>query len=466
MHTLNPAAQALFRDLESSSAAPAVVRWLRRLVEEGSDFDCYRINAFRMAREAGVAPLDSLRALLFATRLGIMDLSWDIHCPSCSGTPVFYRHLMDLQRRAHCPLCELRWDLSLEEQVEATFTVNGAIRPVDWQRWMETEWPACAAAMMRRLTRDGRIPPLMASFGAPGETVMARGTLEAGRYRLEVAGHPAQGADVQVSEAAGTTSKEQFLTVHADAAGAIHITPPPGPGQPVQLRAGPVCLAITHAYPREHWGLHMSPLTERTDWVSAHHVTLLQDFRDLFTTEYLAPDLSFAVRSVTLMFTDIRGSTEMYEMMGDARAYAVVQQHFALMTEVIRSRSGGIAKTIGDAVMAAFHQSKDAVQAALEIREGFAAADQPLGQVEVKLGLHRGPTIAVTSNRMLDYFGRTVNIAARVQGKSGPREILMTDEVAGDPEVAAELQRRGLTARISEVALKGIATPIRVHALG
>jgi class 3 adenylate cyclase len=192
---------------------------------------------------------------------------------------------------------------------------------------------------------------------------------------------------------------------------------------------------------------------------------MLQDFRDLFATEYLAPNLDFAVRSVTLMFTDIRGSTEMYERMGDAAAYAVVQQHFALMTEVIRRHSGGIVKTIGDAVMAAFGQNQDAVRASLEIRAGFAAADRPLGQVEVKLGLHRGPTIAVTSNRMLDYFGRTVNLAARVQGRSGPREILMTDEVAGDPDVVAELARRGLSPRTSEVNLKGIAAPIRVHSL-
>jgi adenylate cyclase len=464
MHTLNPAAQALFRDLESSSAAAAVVRWLRHVVEEGSDFDCYRINAFRVARQTGVAPLEGVRALLFATRLGITDLSWDIHCPSCNGSPAFYRHLMDLQRRAHCPLCELRWDLSLEEQVEATFTVNAAVRPVDWEKWAETNWPACAPNLMQRLSRDGRMPPLMAAFGRPGETVMARGHLEPGLYRLAVAGHPATGLDVQVAEA--SAAEEQRLTIDVDAQGGLRVRPEPAPGQRIQLRAGPVCAAITSAYPKSNWGLHMGQICDRTDWVSAAHVTLLQDFRDLFTTEYLAPDLSFSVRSVTLMFTDIRGSTEMYEMMGDARAYAVVQQHFGLMTEVIRRRSGGIVKTIGDAVMAAFHQSQDAVQAALEIRDGFAAADQPLGQVEVKLGLHRGPTIAVTSNRMLDYFGRTVNIAARVQGKSGPRQILMTDEVASDPGVAEELRRRGLTAHTSEVTLKGIATPIRVHALG
>jgi class 3 adenylate cyclase len=370
---------------------------------------------------------------------------------------------MDLERRAHCSLCELRFDVSLDEQVEATFTVNSAIRAIDWERWIEASWPSCAPNLMQRLTRDGRLPPLMVSFGARGDTVLARGQLEPGDHHLEVAGHP-EGRQ-RISVATAVAADEQRLAVHVDELGAVKVSPAPAGGQPVELLAGPVCLAVTSDYPKGNWGLHVSPATDRSDWVSAAHVTLLQDFRDLFATEYLAPDLSFAVRSVTLMFTDIRGSTEMYEQMGDARAYAVVQQHFGLMAEVIRRCAGGIVKTIGDAVMAAFPRSIEAVRAALEIQAGFAAADQPLGQIEVKLGLHRGPTIAVTSNRMLDYFGRTVNLAARVQGKSGPREILMTDEVAADLDVVAELARRGMVPRTSEVTLKGIASPIRIHAL-
>src|SRR5205807_4819597 len=132
---------------------------------------------------------------------------------------------------------------------------------------------------------------------------------------------------------------------------------------------------------------------------------------------------------------------------GDAMAYALVQEHFRLMTEAIRAHEGGIVKTIGDAVMASFPVNKDAVAAAIEIQRAFARASPGPGLIAVKLGLHRGPAIAVTSNRMLDFFGRTVNIAARVQASAHPREVLMTEAVACDPAVAKLLDAQKLPTR-------------------
>lgn len=111
--------------------------------------------------------------------------------------------------------------------------------------------------------------------------------------------------------------------------------------------------------------------------MSAAYVTSQQDFRDLFAGEYLSPNASFAVRSLTFMFTDITGSTQMYEVLGDARAYAIVQEHFRLMTDVIREESGGIVKTIGDAVMAVFPVNVDAVRAAVRIQRAFATSPAP-----------------------------------------------------------------------------------------
>jgi class 3 adenylate cyclase len=107
--------------------------------------------------------------------------------------------------------------------------------------------------------------------------------------------------------------------------------------------------------------------------VSAAYVTSQQDFRDLFSGEFLAPGVSFAMRSITLMFTDIRGSTEMYETLGDGPAYAFVQEHFKLMSDEIRQHEGAIVKTIGDAVMAAFDLNANAVRAALAIQSSFNA---------------------------------------------------------------------------------------------
>jgi class 3 adenylate cyclase len=184
---------------------------------------------------------------------------------------------------------------------------------------------------------------------------------------------------------------------------------------------------------------------------TAAEVTALQAFRDLFSSEVLAEGLELGIRSLTVVFTDVVGSTEMYARTGDARAFRLVREHFDALRDVIALRRGAIVKTIGDAVMAVFADPVDAVEAAL--RFGEAAA--PL---RLRIGLHRGPCIAMRSNDRLDYFGATVNLASRVGHAAGPGEVLLTTAVADDPRVADALPagERGV------VTLRGIAQPVEV----
>ena len=114
-----------------------------------------------------------------------------------------------------------------------------------------------------------------------------------------------------------------------------------------------------------------------------------------------------------------------------------MQQHFDWLREATVRHGGAVVKTIGDAVMAAYPDAAHAVAAALEMR---AAAEhynqgQPDRPVALKIGIHHGAAIAVTLNDELDYFGQTVNIAARVQAMADAQEICMTDEVIGYPGV-------------------------------
>lgn len=453
---LGPGLAHHFAALRSSAAHPAVIDWLHTTVTAGADFDCYQMNPFHVAELTGVPRLDAVRSFLFATRLGVTDLTWDIHCPSCAGQPEFHRHLMQLAERAHCPLCDLRWDLSLEDQLAVSFTVNPDVRRIDSASYCEREWPAAQGRLLARLARDGRFPALSAPF-TRGETVVGpTGMVTPGEYDVEAPGHPEGHARLVV--AGDPTDAVQDLTIHCDPDGVI--TP-----RHIALRPGPARFVATSDYPKAHWGVHARPHRPPRNWLSAAYVTSLQDFRDLFAGEYLAPDRSFAVRSTTLMFTDIKGSTALYEQLGDARAYALVQQHFAVMADIIRRREGGIVKTIGDAVMAAFPVNLDGVLAAVEIQQTFAAIEAPLDAISVKIGVHRGPAIAVTSNRVLDYFGRTVNLAARLQGASQPGDVLLSETVLDDPEVRNALAARGLTPEWQDVALKGIAGDVRAAAV-
>jgi len=119
----------------------------------------------------------------------------------------------------------------------------------------------------------------------------------------------------------------------------------------------------------------------------------------------------------------------MYDRIGDLKAYYLVRQHFDTLSRVIAQNSGAIVKTIGDAVMASFMNPLDAVKAAIEILQDIEAFNRTISDdIILKIGIHRGPSIAVTLNDRLDYFGQTVNIAARVQGLAGAGEIYVTAE--------------------------------------
>ncbi len=159
----------------------------------------------------------------------------------------------------------------------------------------------------------------------------------------------------------------------------------------------------------------------RPDWTDAALVTTLQEFRDLFSEEMLSPSESFSIRNLSFLFTDLKSSTEMYERLGDSKAFYLVKEHFKIMEDVVREFDGGVVKTIGDAVMAVFQTPAQAFAAArsmVERFEDYNAEHHTQHQIIVKIGIHSGSCIAVTLNDRIDYFGTSVNIAARVQGLS------------------------------------------------
>jgi class 3 adenylate cyclase len=142
-----------------------------------------------------------------------------------------------------------------------------------------------------------------------------------------------------------------------------------------------------------------------------------QTFRRLFRSERVDETEGLGIRQVTLLFTDLKGSTAMYERLGDLNAYALVREHFALLSATVQQHSDAIVKTIGDAVMAVFSRPTGAVSAALHILGDIERYNTEHGEPSIilKIGAHCGPSIALTLNENLDYFGQTVNVAAHVQ---------------------------------------------------
>jgi class 3 adenylate cyclase len=207
-------------------------------------------------------------------------------------------------------------------------------------------------------------------------------------------------------------------------------------------------------------------MIERTSWnadaVLGTVIASLPEFVNLFATEAPALGVELKVGFVALLFSDLTGSTALYEKVGDARAYATVEEHFRVAEGVIAKHGGAIVKTMGDAVMASFPSLPDAVAAGVAMVHAHDARFAADG-LTIKIGVHGGPCLVVRANDRLDYFGTTVNVSARLQAQAGPSEVVVTEENAADPTVEPRIE--GLARRPFAAKLKGIREEQRLVAL-
>jgi class 3 adenylate cyclase len=187
------------------------------------------------------------------------------------------------------------------------------------------------------------------------------------------------------------------------------------------------------------------------------HVPL---FREIFDTETLSLRESLHVGQVCIMFTDIKGSTALYERLGDSAAYGLIRDHFDVLFRSVEENGGVIVKTIGDSVMASFKRPADGVGAALDIQaafDDFNMRENLRGQIVVKIGLHAGSSIMVNLNNRLDYFGQVVNMAARILGTADGGDIIISSDIRHDRDANARMRGRvrGVHKRLQR--LKGIS---------
>ena len=429
--------------LESVSAPrkPLAVR-LAELVETGSDADVTRIRPLDVALHWNVDGRELLAVCLSAVVAGLLELRWDLVCPSCRTATDRQTALSDLPTAAHCQLCDISFEIELDRAIEATFVPAPALRRPE-------PGPFCIGGPMRT-------PHVVAQAILP-----ARGsaTLSApekpGRYRIFVRG----GANIALEVGEGGDTGAQF---RVDDQGISRIGADSLQPHLATLRPGAQIEVTQTSDVERHFKL------ERLEWASraatAHLVSTLPEFRRQFSADLLRPGVSLRVARVALLFTDLTDSTALYHSVGDAKAFKVVQEHFDVLTAIIATHRGTIVKTIGDAVMAAFVEERDALDAAFAMHRAFPAfraGNVDAARTLLKIGVFAGPCYVVTANGILDYFGQTVNIAARLQGASGAGEVVIDGLFADEAERGGWLSGFSISEHF-EARLKGLPDPVRV----
>ncbi len=349
---------SLISEKLDTTDAPAIIKDFFR---QANPSDLYRINARKLAIKLNL-PLDLILTNFFGfVKKGILNLSWEYHCPHCEAVPDFKHNFHEVKSGGHCPICNVDFRNTLDENIEVTFTVHPSLFPL--------------------------APEIEAEY----------------------------------KEQMYTAAKEQGYKI------------------PRPFLSGLDCL--THPV-----------------------------FQEMFGGDILSAEESLEINHITLLFTDIKGSTKMYTELGDAKSYDVVRDHFKILFKSVESSGGTVVKTIGDAVMAVFTSPEDALRAALDAYKKFRETEfSGKGHLEIKMGLHTGSAIAVSMNGRNDYFGNTVNTAARIQHETKTHAVSFSEDMFELPAVQnmlkAAVKELGLSIYRKKAALKGIGENIPVYSL-
>jgi class 3 adenylate cyclase len=404
----------------------AVVERLLEFIERADDFAVARIKPYELADVWERPRRAVLTTCLRATRLGLLDLQWDLLCPLCRGPQDSGTSLNDIDSQVHCETCLIDFTVDFDRFVELTFRPNALIRTMEVKDY-------CVGSPQRT-------PHVVAQqlLPAHGERELSL-ALEPGSYRFRALELPG----------------EQSVTVSAAGSGSAVVTISSGgwPREELAIRTRPTISL------RNETDAEQLLILERLAWgdqaATAAEVTALQIFRDLFSSEALRPGQQISVGTLTVLFTDLRNSTQLYREIGDATAFGRVMNHFDVLKKVIAEADGALVKTIGDAVMAVFRRPVSALQAMLSAQEMLASPAPGVAPLILKAGVHAGPCIAVTLNDRLDYFGSTVNMAARLEGLSTGGDVIISRALYDDPEVREFIASENLEATPFEMLLKG-----------
>ena len=447
--------------------SPRVISRFETLVRSGDDLSLYRINPLAFARDRAISEAESIDLFLHATRSGLFEMSWDVVCPQSGMVLDSFGALRTLKTHYVCGLCDVSGETDLDDFIEVTFTVSPQLRRLpfhdpDSLSVEDYHWKL-------RFLSDGRLPGQQVrfldflqglvrglAFLPPGATTTLRTDLGPGALSGVNVRTQAAFAVPILGEPAATPT---HLRVRYDGqrfSPSVSAVPP-----------GPIVIDVENSgtargslllinWPPEVLAQTVKPALDFEPYMSGGMLLARQTFRRLFRSERVDEREGLGIRQVTLLFTDLKGSTAMYERLGDLNAYALVREHFALLGATVQQHSGAIVKTIGDAVMAVFSRPTDAVSAALDILGEIERYNSEHGDPSIilKIGAHCGPSIAVTLNENLDYFGQTVNVAARVQSLAEAGEICISEALYSAPGVSQILT--GLKIVEFDAPLRGV----------
>ena len=467
------------------SWSPRVISKLENAIRSYQDDELYRFNPVRYAIQTGMAESEAIALFLHATRSGLFTMEWQLVCSGCGHLVESLRSIGDLHSHYGCDSCFQENEASLDDLIHVTFTVSPEIRRLAFH---EPETLPIEDFYFKYRMSKG-IRPLSSTYLSmiglvlPGEPTLndillsctkLLTYLEAGEkqtieldapigwfYRISdllnntvcvVNLGPALDEHIQQVQVALIDHKLRIVDKEVLPAKLETPTVHYNFGQGCTLRGGKIVFELENRTSERSsvWiillpqDLH-PPRLEFEAFLSGKRLLTDSVFRDLFGDETLGESQNISVKNITFLISDLKGSTALYETVGDVRGYHLVRQHFAALARAVAGHSGAVVKTIGDEVMAAFADPVDAVSASIDIAREVEEMNRSYSdRLRLKMGIHGGHCLLVTLNNRLDYFGQTVNIAYRVLRLARGGEMCLSNDIFENPQVADLLDSFGV----------------------
>jgi len=407
--------------LELGTPAP-VAEALVNFISSAPDEMVRRIRPRFLASRMDIDPDTLIMAMMHSCRAGLLAMSWDIVCPHCREVKASYTGLEEITDLTSCGTCSIDFTPASENTVEITFSVSPEIRKVRNRRYCSAE-----PARKRHI--------LLQKHLARGSKYLL--TLPAMEKRLQFRIHGKKYYGKLDLKPDG-----QMLNLYWDDISANRI-----------IEAGPGSTVFISNTEDEGRGYVIELGEPDTEALRPSSLFTMQEFRDFFPDERVAPGFSMDMGTQNLMFINVSGSTAFYKEAGDSDAFISIKKYLSSSHHIARQFGGAVIKTSGDSILLAFSRPMDAVRAGIRILRNYGGSgDIPLS---VKISLHRGRCIAVNKDSAIDFFGHAVNVAEKLQNTAGGGEMLLSEPFCREQTVAVYLAEKGYSRNYASTGING-----------
>ena len=418
----------LKKDLIDLSKRKRIVNRLIDLIKYAEDDDLERIHPYALAEYWGEKKFSVLNVFLHAAKLDLLDFGWDVCCPKCKSPKHHFRKMMEARVHLFCEDCETDYKMDFNRNMHMVFKPHPLIRKISDKKY-SLGGP------------DSKAHRVLQQYIGVGEDRFPQLELEEGTYLFRTHNH------------------EGHLILHVREDGddniSISIQDQEIQYQEITISTTPNLIIRNHSSQKNV--CFIDKMNWKSEAIYASEVSSSPDFKTLFAKETLKDTSKVNASEVTMLFTDLMNSTELYVQEGDESAIGRVMGHFKIIEQIVAEERGGIVKTIGDSVMAVFWEPVSALKAVQRIQQIFTASSSVGESFKIKAGIHYGDCTAVNLNGRIDYFGTTVNIASRLVDIASEKEVMISESVFNHPDVRLYLQKNEKTFFVKEAMkeLKG-----------